>query len=234
MAEQGAWEVTLSLAGRTSEPKGQPVPTRVGGFGGAGGLARWLRENRIAAVVDATHPFAARISRNAAEACRAVAVPLVALRRPPWRAIAGDRWIEVATVQEAVRALGAQPRCVFVTTGRLELHHFAAAPQHRYVVRTIEPIADALPGSDVVAIRERGPFDAKHERELMRRERVEVVVTKNSGGAPTYAKIAAARELGLPVVMVARPEKPEADSVAGPQEALAWLGSQLASHGPAP
>lgn len=230
MADRPAWDVTLSLAGRTSEPKPLPVPTRVGGFGGAEGLARWLSENRIGAVVDATHPFAATISRNAAEACRAIGVPLLALRRAPWRPVAGDRWIEAATMGEAVRALGAEPRCVFLTVGRLELRHFAAAPEHRYVVRTIEPIADALPVPNLVAIRSRGPFDGRCERELMRHENIEVVVTKNSGGAATYGKIAAARELGLPVIMVARPDKPKTMSVETADEALDWL----ACHGWAP
>lgn len=217
--------MTLSLAGRTSDPRPAPVRTRIGGFGGGDGLARWLRENRIEAVVDATHPFAAVMSRNAAEACHAAGVPFVVLRRPPWRAVAGDRWTEVATMPEAVHALGSTPRRVFLTVGRLELHHFAAAPEHRYVARTIEPIGDALPVLNLVAIRDRGPFDAERERDLMRRERIEVVVTKNSGGGATYGKIAAARGLGLPVIMVARPDKPRAASVATPEAALVWLAS---------
>ena len=131
---------------------------------------------------------------------------------------------------EAVRALGAAPRCVFLTVGRLELAPFAAAPQHRYLVRTIEPIGDALSIPNVVALRDRGPFDAAQERELLVREGVEVVVTKNSGGAATYGKIAAGRELGIPVIIVARPAKPAVQTVATSDEALAWL----ASHGRAP
>lgn len=224
-AERPAWEVTLSLAGRTSAPKPAPVATRIGGFGGADGLARWLRDNRATAVVDATHPFAAIISRNAAEACRAAGVPLLALRRPPWRAVAGDRWTEVTTMAEAARALGPAPRCVFLTVGRLELGAFATAPQHRYVVRTIEPITNALPAPNLVAIRDRGPFDAGDEQELIQREGIDVVVTKNSGGEATYGKIAAARDLGLPVIMVARPDKPDAESVATSEEAMGWLAS---------
>jgi precorrin-6A/cobalt-precorrin-6A reductase len=226
VAERPAWDMTLSLAGRTSEPKPLPVSTRIGGFGGIDGLARWLGENLINAVVDATHPFAAVISRNAVEACRAAGVPLLAVRRPPWRAVAGDRWIEVATIPEAVRALGPEPRCVFLTVGRLELQHFAAAPKHRYVVRTIEPIAGALLAPNLVPIRDRGPFDAGCERELMQREGIDVIVTKNSGGDATYGKIAAARQLGLPVIMVTRPAKPEAVSVATPEAAMDWLARQ--------
>jgi precorrin-6A/cobalt-precorrin-6A reductase len=222
--------VTLSLAGRTAAPSPAPVPTRVGGFGGAEGLARWIAAHGVGLVVDATHPFAAVISGNAAVACARSGMPLLALRRPPWRAVAGDRWIEVGTMAEAVAALGAAPRRVFLTVGRLELPAFAAAPQHAYVARTIEPIGDALSGPDVVAIRARGPFDEAAERALMERHGVEMVVTKNAGGTATAGKIAAARALGLPVVMVARPTKPEGPAVESVEAALAWIEA----HGPPP
>lgn len=229
-AERPEWHATLSLAGRTSAPKPAPIETRVGGFGGVDGLARWLEAARTTAVVDATHPFAARISGNAAAACAALGLPLLGVRRPPWQPVAGDRWIEVPAMGDAVRALGTRPACVFLTVGRLELHHFAAAPQHRYLVRTIEPLGDALPVPHVTALRDRGPFEAARERELMQREGVEVVVTKNSGGPATYGKIAAARALGLPVILVARPPKPEGETVATAEEAMAWLDR----HGRAP
>jgi precorrin-6A/cobalt-precorrin-6A reductase len=214
---------TLSLAGRTSFPKPAPVPTRIGGFGGVEGLGRWLTEHRVGAVVDATHPFAAVISRNAAAACAQRGVPLLALRRPPWQAQAGDRWIDVPTMPDAVAALGPAPRRVFLTVGRLELPAFAAAPQHAYMVRTIEPIGDALPALDVVTIQDRGPFGETDERRLMQEHGIEVVVTKNAGGAATYGKIAAARALGLPVVMVARPPKPDALTVESVDAGLAWI-----------
>ena len=212
----------LSMAGRTSDPRPLPIPTRIGGFGGVEGLARFLTQERIEAVVDATHPFAAVMSRNAAEACLQAGVPLLALRRPPWRPQDGDRWVDVASMDEAVHALGEAPRRVFLTVGRLELASFATAPQHTYLVRTIEPIGDALP--NVIAIRDRAPFDEAAERSLMERERVDVVVTKNSGGTATYPKIAAARALGLPVIIVARPEKPGGVAeVASAEAALDWL-----------
>jgi len=214
---------TLSLAGRTSFPKPAPVPTRIGGFGGVEGLGRWLTEHRVGAVVDATHPFAAVISRNAAAACAQRGVPLLALRRPPWQAQAGDRWIDVPTMPDAVAALGPAPRRVFLTVGRLELPAFAAAPQHAYMVRTIEPIGDALPALDVVTIQDRGPFGETDERRLMQEHGIEVVVTKNAGGAATYGKIAAARALGLPVVMVARPPKPDVLTVESVDAGLAWI-----------
>jgi precorrin-6A/cobalt-precorrin-6A reductase len=220
----------LSMAGRTSNPRPLPVATRIGGFGGVDGLVRFLRDERIEAVIDATHPFAAMMSRNAAEACAQIGVPLLALRRPAWALQEGDRWIEVASMEEAVRALGDEPRRVFLTVGRLELSSFAAAPQHTYLVRTIEPIGVALPVPNVIAVRDRAPFDQEAERALMERERVEVMVTKNSGGVATYPKIAAARSLGLPVVVVARPGKPcGVEEVATAEAAFQWLEQRHSS-----
>lgn len=204
---------------------------RIGGFGGVEGLLAHLREERVSTVVDATHPFAARMSRNAALACRKAGVPLLALVRPEWRPGPGDRWTIVRDMPAAVAALGSAPRRVFLTVGRLELPAFAAAPQHAYLVRSIDPIgAVALP--NLVEIRHRPPFDEAAERDLMRRERIEVLVTKNSGAAATAPKLAAARALALPVVVVARPARPDdVPSVATPEEALAWLD---AHHRPAP
>lgn len=214
----------LSMAGRTSDPRPLPIPTRIGGFGGAEGLVRFLVDERIEAVVDATHPFAAVMSRNAADAGGRAGVPLLALRRPPWTPQEGDRWIEVPSMEEAVQALGAALRRVFLTVGRLELPPFAAAPQHVYLVRTIEPIGEALPVPNVIAIQDRAPFDEEAEREVMERERIDVVVTKNSGGAATYPKIAAARILGLQVIVVARPAKPSGvEEVATAEAAFDWL-----------
>jgi precorrin-6A/cobalt-precorrin-6A reductase len=224
LAGRSEFSPLLSMAGRTSDPRPLPIPTRIGGFGGVEGLARFLAQERIEAVIDATHPFAAVMSRNAAEACAKAHVPLLALRRPPWIAQAGDRWVEVSSMEEAVQALGQEPRRVFLTVGRLELPPFAFAAQHTYLVRTIEPIGDALPVPNVIAIQDRAPFDEAAERALMERESVDVVVTKNSGGAATYPKIAAARALVLPVIIVARPEKPrDVDEVASADTALEWL-----------
>lgn len=206
---------TLSLAGRTEAPAAQPIPTRVGGFGGAEGLAAYLRDHGIAALVDATHPFAAQISRNAAEAARAAGVPIVALVRPAWARAPGDDWREVETLEDAALAIGAAPKRVLLTTGRLGLASFAAAAQHHYVIRTIDPpeaeVLARLP--DHVMLYDRGPFDLAAERDLMLRERIEVVVTKNSGGAATYPKIVAARELGLPVVIQQPPARPDVAQV---------------------
>lgn len=232
LADRPEFKPVLSMAGRTSDPRPMPIPTRIGGFGGVDGLVRFLHGNGIEAVVDATHPFAAIISRNAAEACVQAGVPLLALRRPPWTRQEGDTWIEVPDTEAAVTALGERPRRVFLTVGRLELPPFADAPQHTYLVRTIEPVGDALPVPNVVAIQDRAPFDEAAERALMERENVEVLVTKNSGGSATYPKIVAARALGLPVIVVERPAKPRGiDEVATAEAALDWLERR---HGRAP
>ncbi|TXN23617.1 cobalt-precorrin-6A reductase [Methylobacterium sp. WL9] len=213
----------LSLAGRTLNPVTTNVPSRIGGFGGADGLAAWIADNRIAYVVDATHPFAAIISRNAAAACARAGVPLLAIRRPPWTRIAGDTWIEVDDMAAAAAAIGPAPRRVFLTIGRQELGAFAAAPQHDYVARTIEPIGDLLPVPRLTEMSARGPFALEDEIAFLREAGIAVLVTKNSGGSATYAKIAAARELGLPVVIVRQPEMPEVPSVSDVKGAVAWL-----------
>ncbi len=214
---------TLSLAGRTATPEAQPIPTRIGGFGGIEGLAAWLRDHRIDALVDATHPFAAQISRHAAEAARQTDTPIVAFVRPPWRREAGDLWIEVESLEAAAAAIGAAPRRVLLTTGRLGLAAFERAPQHHYVIRTIDSPGD-LPGlPDHRLLLDRGPFDLAAERALMEDERIEVVVTKNSGGSATYPKMVAARDLGLPVIVVAPPSRPDVPEVHDVDAVFAFL-----------
>jgi len=214
---------TLSLAGRTEAPAAQPIPTRIGGFGGIEGLAAYLRGHAIDVLVDATHPFAAQISRHAAEAARQTGTPIVAFVRPPWGREPGDGWVEVETLEDAARAIGEAPRRVLLTTGRLGLASFDVAPQHHYLIRTIDPPGD-LPGlPDHALLLDRGPFDLAAERALMLRERVEVVVTKNSGGTATYPKIVAARELGLPVIVVRPPVRPEVPQVHDVAAVLAFI-----------
>jgi precorrin-6A/cobalt-precorrin-6A reductase len=214
---------TLSLAGRTEAPAAQPIPTRIGGFGGVEGLARYLRDEAIDVLVDATHPFAAQISKNAAEAARATGTPIVAFVRPPWTRETGDRWIDVEDLAAAARALGEVPRRVLLTTGRLGLAAFEVAPQHHYLVRTIDHPGD-LPGlPDHTLLLDRGPFDLAAERELMVRERIDVVVTKNSGGSATWPKMVAARELGLPVVVVQPPTRPDVPQVHDVEGVFAFI-----------
>lgn len=218
---------TLSLAGRTAAPAPQPVPVRRGGFGGVEGLARYLGEERIDLLIDATHPYAAVISANAAEAARASGVKLLALRRSPWQKAAGDRWIEVETIDAAVQATGEAPRRVFLTLGRKELRPFEAAPQHSYLVRSVDPVDPplAVPRADYIVAR--GPFSEAEDRALLEAHRIETIVAKNSGGEATYGKIAASRKLGLTVIMLKRPALPEVDAVDTVDDALRWLDHAL-------
>jgi precorrin-6A/cobalt-precorrin-6A reductase len=227
LADRLAFEVTLSLAGRTAHPLPQPVPVRIGGFGGADGLARYLRDERIDVLIDATHPYAAGISANACEAAEVAGVKLLAMRRPPWAKVEGDDWIEVASVEEAVMALGETPRRVFVTLGRNELQPFAAAPQHHYLIRSVDPVDPPLAVPHAAYITARGPFTEAGDRAVLERHHIERLVAKNSGGDATYGKIAASRALGLPVVMLKRPVLPDTASAATVDEVLIWLDHAL-------
>ena len=223
LAARADLAVTLSFAGRTASPAAQPVPVRTGGFGGAEGLAEYLSAERIDALIDATHPYAATISANAARAAKLRTTPLLALRRPPWIPVTGDHWIDVADVQNAVEALANPPRRVFLAIGRQELAPFADAPQHHYLVRSVDPVDPPLAVPHADYITGRGPFDEAHDRMLLREHRIEIVVAKNSGGTATYGKIAAARALGLPVILLQRPVLPQVATVDTVADAVAWL-----------
>lgn len=233
-AAAGLADILISLAGRTAAPLALPLPVRVGGFGGAEGLARFIREQHITALVDATHPFAARISAHAVQAVRETGIPALALQRAGWAREAKDLWQEVEGLEAAVAALGPAPRRVFLTIGRQGLPAFAAAPQHHYLVRTIEPVGDALPVPHLTELNARGPFDAEAEAALMVRERVDVLVTKHSGGASTYGKIEAARRLGLPVVMIARPVASDLPATVHVDEALAFVCAHMSARASLP
>jgi precorrin-6A/cobalt-precorrin-6A reductase len=229
LATDHRFETTLSLAGRTSKPRTQPARTRMGGFGGPDGLAAWLQQQAIEAVIDATHPYADQISSNAVTACERLAIPLATIMRPAWQPQPGDRWLTVPNAEAAADALGPAPRRVFLSLGRLELGAFAASPQHHYVARTIEPPEEGvvLP-HDMSLIFDRGPFDEQAETALLQQEKIDVLVSKNSGGAATYAKITATRKLGIPVVMIARPHKLHGHAVDHAEGALMWLEQRLA------
>jgi precorrin-6A/cobalt-precorrin-6A reductase len=222
-------DVTLSLAGRTASPARQKVPVRIGGFGGAAGLADYLVRGHVDALIDATHPYASVISANAVEAARKADVPFVALWRPPWTAIAGDRWTEVRDARAAVEALGDTPRRVFVALGRQELAPFRDAPQHHYLIRSVDPVDPPLPLPHATYVTGRGPFSEAQDRALMAAHRIEAVIAKNSGAGATYGKIAAARALGLTVIMLRRPPAPEGPAVETVEEAIAWLDHALTS-----
>ncbi|RWX23773.1 cobalt-precorrin-6A reductase [Rhizobium leguminosarum] len=197
-------DVLLSLAGRTEKPATQPVPVRIGGFGGAAALADFLKAGGYDLLIDATHPFAERISANAAFAAETTGIAAIALRRPEWQRVAGDRWRDVQSIPAAIEALGPSPRHVFLATGRQGAHHAEAAPQHHYLVRSVDPVEPPLALDNVEYILDRGPFTLKGECDLLRQHDIDAIVAKNSGGAATYAKIEAARLLGIEVMMVTR------------------------------
>jgi precorrin-6A/cobalt-precorrin-6A reductase len=211
LADRPGIECISSLAGRTREPAALPGSTRVGGFGGAAGLVEYLRADRIAGLIDATHPFAAQISTHAVAAARATEVPLLRLERAPWRRLPGDRWVEVGSLAEAAVAAPKYGRRAFLTVGATELQPFAGLATMRFLVRLIDRPKAPLPLADSKIVLDRGPFSLDGEEKLLRQHAIELVIAKNSGGGATYAKIAAARTLGLPVIMVRRPAKPAVD-----------------------
>ncbi|MCG7509230.1 cobalt-precorrin-6A reductase [Mesorhizobium retamae] len=220
-------EVTLSLAGRTEKPIAQQVPTRVGGFGGAEGLAGYLRDTRIDLLIDATHPYAARISDNAAKAAQRAGVPILALRRPGWEREDGDRWTEVDDASAAAVALGLSARRVFLALGRQEVGAFEAAPQHHYLLRSVDPVEPPLGVPHVDYLLARGPFREADEHRLLVEHQTDVIVSKNSGGDATYGKIAAARALGIEVVMIRRPALPGVPSAPSIPELIAIVDHSL-------
>ena len=217
--------VISSLAGRVAAPRLPEGEVRVGGFGGPEALARWLGEQGIAAVVDATHPFAERISRSAAAAAAEARVPLVRLERPGWRERPGDDWHWVDGTAAAAAAIPGRGRRVFLTTGRQGLAAFAGVPGAWFLVRCIDPPDPPLPRACELLL-ERGPYTLAGELELIDRHRIDLLVTKDSGGALTSAKLDAARARGVPVIVVRRPARPAAPTVADVASALAWLGER--------
>jgi precorrin-6A/cobalt-precorrin-6A reductase len=228
VAKNPGIDAVLSCAGRTENPTPPPIAWRVGGFGDVDGLIDYLRLEKIARVVDATHPFAARMSAHAIRACALANVPLLVLERAPWQCTPGDRWIEVDNIATAPEAIGASPRRVFLGIGRQYLDVFAAHPQHHYLVRLVDPPRAPLPLRDPDVIVARGPFDFAGDRAMLIERRIDIVVARNAGGDAAYAKIEAARALGLPVVMVRRPLIPEREKVEGVADVLRWLGHDLA------
>lgn len=214
---------TISLAGRVKQPRSQPVPMRVGGFGGAAGLADWLRANAISHVVDATHPFAAQISRNALAACQQAKVPLLTLTRPRWTAMPGDRWTHVADIPAAAAALRQPALRIMLAIGRMHLDQFAINPQHFYLLRLVDTPDAVLPLPKAEVIIDRGPFSEADDRDLLLKHEIQLVVTKNAGGDTAYSKIAAARSLGLPVLMIDRPAMPARSEVHDIGSVLDWI-----------
>jgi precorrin-6A/cobalt-precorrin-6A reductase len=216
----GALEgVVSSLAGRVSTPQLPPGEVRIGGFGGVAGLVAWIQERRPQAVIDATHPFAAQMSRHAVAACASTGTPLLRLQRRGWTEQAGDRWVRVATAADAARVLPALGTRVLLTTGRLELAAFADLTMP-VVLRSVEPPQPPVP-AQLVTLTARGPWTLEQERELLTEHRIDVLVTKDSGG-PTAPKLTAARLAGIPVVMIDRPPVAAVEQVGTVAEALRW------------
>jgi precorrin-6A/cobalt-precorrin-6A reductase len=227
LADVPGLRVVSSLAGRVSQPALPAGEVRVGGFGGVEGLAAWVRDAGVGAVVDATHPFAETISAHAADACARAGVPLLRLARPGWEARDGDDWHEAGSLDEAAALLPALGTRVFLTTGRQGLAAFAGLDELWFLIRCVDPPSGAMPARREVLLA-RGPYDRVAEHALMQRFGVDVLVTKNSGGPLTSGKLDAARDLGLPVVMVSRPAPPPAlaGSVPAVDDAFRWVLAQ--------
>jgi len=227
LAARGDCDILLSLAGRTERPAVQPVPVRIGGFGGAAALADFLKAGGYCLVIDATHPFAERISANAAFAAETTGIAAIALRRPEWQRQPGDRWRVEESIPATIAALGPSPRRVFLATGRQGAHHAEAAPQHTYLIRSVDPVEPPLALAKVGYILDRGPFTLEGECALLKQHHIDAIVAKNSGGAATYAKIEAARMLGIEVMMVARAPAPAVKTVDTVEAALAAIDHLL-------
>ncbi len=216
-----------SLAGRTRAPAEVPGEVRVGGFGGPEALAEYLRQEAIDLAVDATHPFAARISRNAARACDLAKVPRLVLARPRWTRQADDTWVPVPDTEAAAAALPDLGRRIFLAIGRQELAAFAALAEHWFLVRLVEDPEAPPPLDDYHLVLGRGPFAVEAECDLLHEHKIDALVSKNSGGTGAAAKIAAARALKLPVVMIERPPAPASETAESVEAALAWIENRL-------
>ena len=227
---------TLSLAGVTKQPHLPTLSVRIGGFGGSDGLSTWLKTHEINAVIDATHPFAATMSQHAATACAVTQTPLLRLERSGWQEMPGDTWFHAPTLTDAATLLanspkwGTTPQRIFLTTGRKELAPFKTAPQHHYLIRSIDaPDPVSLPPHATILL-DRGPFDVQSEARLMQDHGITLLVSKNSGGSATYPKLEATRLLGIPVLMIDRPAAcPNIPTVESAQQAMAWLRAYQAA-----
>lgn len=220
---------TISFAGRVERPVRQPLPQRVGGFGGVQGLADYIAAHQITHVIDATHPFAAQMSRNATAACAQTDRPLIALTRALWHPQASDNWTQVPDIAGAVEALNRPALRVMLAVGRMHLAEFAPNPQHFYLLRLVDPVQGNLPLPDTHAVIDRGPFTLDNDLALMRAHAIDIVVSKNAGGTGARAKIDAARALSLPVIMIDRPALPKRAEAHDIQTVIDWLGHSAGS-----
>lgn len=222
--------ITLSLAGRTetarnSSQTNSSIQTRIGGFGGIEGLIDYLQQNSIDLIIDATHPFAAQISHHGATAARTYGIPYLIIDRPQWEKKIGDNWLEVETIAAAAKILPNVAKRVFLTIGRQELATFAHLQDIWFLMRAIDSPEPPIPRGEIIL--DRAPFALEKERKLLLKYKIEAIVSKNSGGDATYSKVFAARELGIPLIMIKRPSLPPADRVSSVEEALAWLDRNI-------
>ncbi len=223
LLSKSGMDAVFSYAGRTAAPVPQPLPTRVGGFGGVAGLVAYIRAKQITHLVDATHPFAAGMSGNAYAAAQETGVHLLRLERAAWVAGAGDNWTHVPDLEAAADALPDTPCTVFLAIGKQNLKTFAHAPQHHYLLRLVDAPEGDLPLPETTVILARGPFDVAGDTALMRDHGVTHIVCKNAGGAGAQAKLDAARTLALPVIMAQRPALPQVPSADTAQGVMTWL-----------
>lgn len=216
-------KITFSYAGRVEAPKEQPANVRVGGFGGIEGLRDYLIQNHVTHLIDATHPFAQKISVNAIHAVQKTGVKFITLTRAPWEPKANDRWLPVPDITAAVAAVSTPPQRIMLAIGRIHIDSFIVQPQHNYLLRLIdEPMSPpSLPNHTIVI--ERGPFNIESDMRLLNKHKIELIICKNSGGKGADAKLIAARELGLPVIMIDRPKFPIHKEVHSVSEILQWL-----------
>ena len=218
-------EVIYSLAGRTLKPKLPNCETRTGGFGGADGLASYVKDAKIDFVIDATHPFAATMAAHAAEACAASNIPRVKFCRAAWKP-KDFNWISAQTYEEAAQKLSPLGKRVFLSIGTKDLDAFSALAEKWFLIRAVEEPALPIPLLSHDILLERGPFGEGHERTLLVSYQIDVLVSKNSGGAEA-TKLQAASDLGIPIVMIEQPGMPTGEVVGTVEDTIGWLAKQL-------
>lgn len=224
MLAQAGRDAVFSYAGRTNAPVAQPLPMRVGGFGGITGLRKYLKHQQITHVIDATHPFAAQMSTNAFGACHATNIRLIRLERSAWVARTGDSWTHIPRLEDAPAALPNAPSRVFLAIGKQQLDLFTSKPQHHYLLRLVDPPAGKLPLPDTHVVIARGPFDVASDTALLKDHGITHIVAKNAGGNGAQAKLDAARTLGIPVILADRPVLPGDNVTDSLEKVMAWLG----------
>lgn len=216
-------KAVISYAGVVKKIAKQPLPKRTGGFGGADGLAEYIINEKITHLIDATHPFANTISENAILAAKKTGVLFTTLERDPWEPEAGDHWTTVKTIESAINLLNGPPERVFLAIGRQEIKGFFRNRHHFYLLRMIEdtPINFEIPDFEV--IHDKGPFKYEADKQILLKYNITKIISKNSGGSGSRAKIEAARDLNIPVIMIERPSVSPRSIFNNPDEVLKWI-----------